>query len=63
MAASVVGEGLIIASIPIRAIGGAKKRNAKNNYIEQYLKGSSSILQPSLNFGLTASGVGFTVNF
>jgi len=63
LSALFIGEGLVIASIPLRAIGGAKKRSAKNDYIDNYLRGTTSQLQPALNFGLTTTGVGLTVIF
>ena len=63
-AAFLVGNGLVIASIPLRAVGGARKESAKNDYIDQYYpQAFSKKIQPALNFGLTTNGVGFTVNF
>ncbi|MDR2683952.1 MAG: hypothetical protein LBB53_01050 [Prevotellaceae bacterium] len=57
-----IGETLVIVSIPLNAAGGGKKKAAQNEYINRYLKNTSSY-KPELNFGFTASGIGFTVNF
>jgi hypothetical protein len=58
-----VGEGLIIASIPLNAIGGSKKRNAKNNYIDQYINEWQNSFTPTLNFNYTGSGLGLVLKF
>lgn len=58
-----VGQGLIFASIPLNAIGGAKKRNAQNKYIDNYLLKQTSMYSPSLGFGVSNSGLGLTLNF
>ena len=57
-----IGQTLTIISIPLRAIGGGKKKHVQNEYINGYLK-ETSMSQSALNFGLTATGVGFTVKF
>ncbi|MDR1847159.1 MAG: hypothetical protein LBR17_03470 [Bacteroidales bacterium] len=57
------GSGLIIASIPLSAVGGAKKSRAKEAYINQYLGGKQQSYQPTLNFGLTRGGIGLTLQF
>jgi hypothetical protein len=58
-----VGETLVIVSIPLNAVGGAKKRSAQNEYINTYLKGTAMYNKPELNFGFSKSGIGFTLNF
>ena len=57
-----VGQGLIIASIPLSAVGGSLKKRAANNYEEKYFNSRTSY-QPSLHFGVTQSGVGLALNF
>jgi len=58
---SFVGEGLIIASIPISAAAGGKKKSIKNDFAKRELGLHSNI--PELKFGTTANGVGLTLNF
>ena len=57
-----IGQALVITSIPLRAVGGAKKRSAQNEYIDKYLN-QMSMNKPSLNIGLTSTGAGITLKF
>jgi hypothetical protein len=57
------GEALVIVSIPIGAIGGAKKKHAQNEFIDTYFKETSMHNKPMLNLGLNTGGVGFTLKF
>jgi len=60
----VVGEGLTIASIPVSAVAGGRKRAIKNDFERQYFGANAYIYQPTLNFGITQSGgAGFTFKF
>ncbi|MDR1848280.1 MAG: hypothetical protein LBR17_09255 [Bacteroidales bacterium] len=63
MVALCVGEGLIIASIPVRIAGGVKKKEAKEAYVNQYLKSKASLSQTTLNVDLTNGGIGLTLHF
>jgi len=57
-----IGQAIVIASIPVSAIGGAKKRSAQNKFINTYFNTAS--IEPSLDFGVTKSGgVGLTLKF
>ena len=56
-----VGEGLIIASIPISAVAGSRKKSIKNDFAKRELGLHSNI--PELKFGTTSNGVGLTLNF
>ena len=59
-----VGQGLIIAGIPVTAVAGARKKAIKNEFARKILGVSSYTYQPTLNFGITQNGgVGFTLNF
>ncbi|MCL2042033.1 MAG: hypothetical protein FWG84_08375 [Bacteroidales bacterium] len=58
----VVGEALIITSIPLSAVGGSLKRRAADSYEEKYF-GNQTTFQPSLNFGITGNGVGLALKF
>ena len=50
-----LGQTFTIVSIPLRAIGGAKKKSAQNEYINTYFK-ATSMYQPTLDFGMTKNG-------
>jgi len=57
-----IGQSLTIASIPLNAAGGAKKKRAQNEFINTYLKETS--MKTSLDFGITQrGGVGFMLKF
>jgi hypothetical protein len=57
-----VGQALTIASIPINAIGGAKKRRAQNEFINTYFKDSST--KASFGFGVPKrGGLGLMLKF
>lgn len=58
-----VGEGLIIASIPVSITAGARKRFIKNDFEKEYFGDGVSAYQPKLNFGTTAHGIGLTLKF
>ena len=58
-----VGQGLCIASIPLSAVGGSKKRWAKNEYIDQYLNGGRTTYVPTLDFNYTGNGFGLVLKF
>jgi hypothetical protein len=59
-----VGEGLIIASIPVRAVGGGKKRAAKNDYVKQYIYGQEGAsYTPTLDLNYTGNGLGVVFKF
>jgi len=58
-----VGEVLTIVSIPVSASAGGRKRSIKNDFTRKYFDNSGYSYQPKLDFGLTANGVGITVNF
>ena len=59
----VAGEGLMIASIPISASAGARKRAIKNNFARENFGMDKYSYQSTLDFGLTTKGVGLTLNF
>jgi len=56
------GQVLVIASIPVSAVAGGKKKAIKNDFVKQHF-GVDAYCQPRLNFGLTTTGVGFVLNF
>ena len=57
-----VGQVFTIVSIPLSAVGGAKKKWAQNEFKKTYFKDTS--LQTSLDFGITQRGaVGFMLKF
>jgi hypothetical protein len=58
-----LSEMLVVASIPINISAGLRKRAIKNNFANQYFDVSKNEIEPQINFGLTAQGIGFTVNF
>jgi len=58
-----VGAGLIIASIPVSAGAGVRKKNIKNDFAEEYFGIKDYTYQPKLNFGQTSNGLGLTLNF
>ena len=63
VAALTTGQVLIIVSIPLSAVGGAKKLSAENMY-KDYTQGNRfSSMQPQLNFGLTHNGIGLSLKF
>jgi hypothetical protein len=57
------GEIMIIISIPISAVAGAKKRVIKNEFEREYFGSSSYIYQPTLNLGYTGNGIGISLKF
>jgi hypothetical protein len=59
----VVGEVLTIVSIPVSASAGAKKAAIKEEFEQQYFSNKKYSYQPTLNFGFTQGGLGFTLNF
>lgn len=61
--AAVIGDGLIIASIPVSATAGARKERIKNNFAREYFGDDRYAYQPSLNFGVTSHGIGLTLHF
>ncbi len=58
-----VGQVLTITSIPLRAVGGRVKKTAENMYEEYYSEKMKTSYTPTLDFGLTQSGVGLTLKF
>jgi hypothetical protein len=58
-----IGNGLTIASIPINAVGGSKKKIAKNQYIDQYINGGKTTYTPTLDFNYTGNGLGLVLKF
>ncbi|MDR2824293.1 MAG: hypothetical protein LBB41_03730 [Prevotellaceae bacterium] len=63
LAGSIVGQALIITSIPLKIAGGAKKRSAREGFLNIYVRQKTATYTPELNFGLTAGGVGLTLSF
>jgi hypothetical protein len=59
----IVGEVFIIVSIPISASAGARKNAIKEDFEQQYFSNKKYSYQPTLNFGFTQGGLGFTLNF
>ena len=59
----VIGEGLIIASIPVSIIAGARKREIKNDFAQEHFGIEGYTYQPKLNFGSTSNGVGLIFSF
>jgi len=57
------GEVLVIASIPVSAVAGGRKRAIKNNFAREQFGYYGVHQQPKLNFGLTTTGIGLTLNF
>jgi len=62
-ASMTVGQVLTLVSIPVSAVGGAKKKAIKNNFVKEHFDSNRYTYQPKLDFGLTANGVGLTLNF
>ena len=58
-----VGGVLTIVSIPVSASAGAKKKAIKNDFSRKMFGINNYSYQPKLDFGLTATGVGITLNF
>jgi len=57
-----IGQSLTIASIPLNAAGGAKKKRAQNEFINTYLK--DSFTNTSLDFGVPQhGGLGLMLKF
>jgi len=63
MAFMCVGDVLTIASIPVSAIAGARKKAIKNNFAREYFGIDNYTCNPTLNFGLTSGGIGFSMKF
>ena len=61
-AALVVGQALIIVSIPLSASGGGMKRRAANGYEEKYFKNRTGY-QPALDINFNGNGVGLALRF
>jgi hypothetical protein len=59
----VIGEGLIIASIPVSITAGARKREIKNDFAQEHFGIEGYTYQPKLNFGSTSNGVGLIFSF
>ena len=59
----VIGEGLIIASIPVSITAGARKRMIKNDFAQEHFGIEDYTYQPKLNFGSTSNGVGLIFSF
>lgn len=59
----IAGEALIITSIPISAIAGAKKKKIKNEFARKYFGIDNYTYTPTLNLGVTANGFGITLNY
>lgn len=57
------GEALIIASIPISAVAGAKKKKIKNEFARKYFGTDDYTYTPTLNLGITSNGFGITLNY
>lgn len=60
---AVMGNSLIIASIPVSATAGARKERIKKNFARDYFGNDRYAYQPTLNFGVTSHGVGLTLKF
>ena len=58
-----VGHVLIIASIPVSAVGCAKKRGIKNNFAKEYFGEDNYTYHPRLNLGYTGNGIGISLKF
>ena len=58
-----VGEILTIVSIPVSAVAGGRKRAIKNDFAREYFGTDGYTYQPTLNFGVTQSGIGISFNF
>ena len=58
----VAGQCLIIASIPLSAVGGGLKRSAVNEYEQKHFRNNTSS-QPSVNFIFTGNGIGLALRF
>ena len=58
----VIGQALIITSIPLSATGGSLKRRAANGYANKHF-GNRSDYSPSLDFNFTGNGLGFALRF
>jgi hypothetical protein len=60
---AIAGEALIIASIPVSAVAGAKKKSIKNEFEQKYFSSKKYSYQPALNLGFTQGGLGLTLKF
>jgi hypothetical protein len=62
-----IGNLLIIPGIPLMAVGGSRKRHIKNDFEREYFSADGYSYHqkpvPTLNFGVTQKGLGFTLNF
>ena len=54
-----IGGTFTIASIPVLAVAGGRKRAIKNDFARQYF--SNSTYQPTLNFNCTGNGLGIAL--
>jgi len=59
----IVGEALIIASIPVSITAGVRKKGVKNDFAKEYFGIDGYTYQPKLNFGATSNGLGLTFKF
>jgi len=57
------GEILIIVSIPVSAVAGAKKKAIKNEFAREKFSIYSNLSQPTLNFGCIGNGLGISLKF
>ncbi|MDR1653783.1 MAG: hypothetical protein LBS01_09095 [Prevotellaceae bacterium] len=57
MLVGTIGEGLIIASIPVSVSAGIRKKNIKENFARKHFDTAN------LTFGFTSGGIGITLNF
>ncbi|MDR3326894.1 MAG: hypothetical protein LBT04_01980 [Prevotellaceae bacterium] len=58
-----IGEVLVVVGIPVWTTAGTRKKSIKNDFARKNFGVDGYTYQPKLNFGLTANGVGFTLNF
>ena len=58
-----IGHVLTIVSIPVSAVGGAKKRIIKNDFAREYFGVDGYTYQPTLNLGYTGNGIGIALKF
>ena len=57
------GEVFIIASIPVSAVAGGRKRTIKNNFAREYFGTDGYTFQPTLNLKCTGNGLGIALKF
>jgi hypothetical protein len=59
----VSGEVLIIASIPVSASAGGRKKSIKNNFEQKYFYTKNNSFQPNISLGLASNGISLKINF